>query len=156
MNPYGYTVNPVSSTSAVLSPAFKVINMGDAALVVPNDASNLIITVPALTAGRTLTLPAVAQSAGRVINVVCTDTLGNILTIAGPGAGTIAGRCQQKGASRDDSYADFVNSAGAAELRMVATAVRSDRVNLYCTGERWIVDGYSSVVTNATPTFNFA
>ncbi len=155
-NAYGYTTNPVSVSGDALSNGLKVQSLADADLVLGLGASNVVIKVGALTGARAITLPPVAQSAGRIVNVVCTATIGQVLTITGPAAGSIVGRCQQKGASAADSYTDFVSSAGSASLALAATAVKGDRVNMYCDGAEWVVDGYSSVVTNATPTFAFA
>ena len=120
--------------------------------------SGAIIQVPVIAAPCTITLPAIAVAVGCSWNVVCTGTLGQILTITAP-ANKIRGFAQQKGNGTADSYLDFVQAGTAAtntSVLLAATAIAGDRVSILCDGNFYYVQGYSAVTTNATPTFSFA
>jgi len=153
------SVNVPGVTQPVLQPALSlpISATGTAGAYFPIQ-SGQIITIPTQRVeGTTLTLPPVSSSAGYTFTVVCgASLLLGTLRITAP-ANTLRGFAMQKGASAADAYTDFVISAGAGSttLTFALTALIGDKATLFCDGISWHVQAYSSVVTNATPTFAF-
>ncbi len=152
------SISPLGQTTNVASSVITLVN-GSTAYTLSTVQSGSIINVPAIAAPCTITLPAVtANAVGCSYNVICSGTLGQILTITAP-ANKMRGFAQQKGSSAADSYTDFVQAGTAGtntSILLAATAIAGDRVSILCDGNFYYVQGYSAVVTNATPTFSFA
>jgi len=149
ISPLGQTNNPQIISLVAASTAYTLSTA----------QSGSIINVPAITNPCTITLPAVvANAVGCSYNVICSGTLGQILTITAP-TNKMRGFAQQKGNSAADSYTDFVQAGTGGtntSILLAATAIAGDRVSILCDGNFYYVQGYSAVTTNATPTFSFA
>jgi hypothetical protein len=155
----GSTQNAISAhVPGVTVPLLNsVVNLVNASTSYALMQSGQIVTVPAIAAGCTITLPPVVSSKGHQFQVVCSGTLGQILTITAP-ANTMRGFAMQKGSSAADSYTDFVQAGTAGtntSLRFAATAIAGDRMSCFCDGSFWFVQAYSAVETAGTPTFSF-
>jgi hypothetical protein len=145
------SVSPLGQTN---NPGAQIISLvaGSTAYTLSTAQSGSIISIPALDAACTITLPAVANAVGCKYDIVCRGLLGQILNITAP-AGTMRGFAQQKADSAANAYTAFtVAGAGGTNTTIRITTAGGaanavgDRVSIFCDGTYYYVQGFSSSV----------
>lgn len=123
----------------VPNPLARVKVLPDSAYTFLQSDSGNIFQLGAVTAARTHTLPAVAQSAGMRLDIVVTVApAGNTVTFQAP-VGTMVGQVVTALSNADPSV-PTQGTAGNAAKRSVATGaaiVAGSTLSLYCDGTYW-------------------
>jgi len=154
MSASGNSVNPIASYSGLPenpNPLSRIKALPDSAYTFTQADSGSIFQLAAVTAARTHTLPAVAQSAGMRLDIVVTVAPGaNTVTFQGP-AGTMVGQVVTALSNADPSV-PTLGTAGNAAKRSVATGaniVAGSTLSLYCDGTYWRALGLGQCAVGA-------
>jgi hypothetical protein len=158
----GASQNLVSSCSGSIQPLLSSqVALAGAVNFYPIQ-SGQIISLGALTAVGTITLPPVATSAGHTFTVVVNAAaLGNTLAITAQSACMRGFVLQPAAVGQGVQAMNSYNSGAAAGtpvtyLRLNATAVVGDRVEIKCDGTSWFVQGWSGLASGTQAMTFFA
>ena len=149
----GLTNNPVASFSGLPNtpqPLLRVRALPDSAYTFTQGDSGCLFTLGALTAGRTYTLPPVAQSAGMQIRVVVSALPTQTATFQAP-AGLMSGQIVTA-VSNADPGVPTLASVGNAVKRSVATGANISvgaSVEFVCDGVFWRANALGGSVNGA-------